>query len=599
MRALSRRLLLAGGAGAVGTAMVVDGAASAVGAQPPVAPADGGGIDLGAAPYGVVADVDDEVTALANTRAINQAISDHPSGARLVLPAGAVFVMRDPVVTGLHRFAAIRILGDKQRLALSGRGAELTRIVMTGSQSGGLSQIILVADGPTRITLCDFSIEHGPKVSNVDTVGLQNHQIEVNATGADVTDVEIRDVFFGTCVGDAIRLAGGIQDATPSSLRNLTIQRITMRLDKHPAAPGRCRSGVSFQKGIRDALLSDFHIVGPKNSPLDMEPTSDGALDNITITNGTIDNSEGDTFVAASFGGFEHKESHVTTFLSHSRMVNVRIKRGQLRLLSTRGCTLDNVVIDSGGPHPDGLDQPLLYVARENEDLAIRNVDIVRDGGSPAGPLVLIQHTNNSPKRVNIDGGTWTTRVGPGSDLAYVNLQDTTGLRMRGTRIRIEDVLTGTRFGVKCRPGRLDMANLHFDGVAIESPDGLTAGFAFAALNHNLTNIAITGCSLTGTATNVLAFDASSGVVDRFPIVQGNDFDRGGNLFSTDHAAVNAVFPIIAGNRGGQCTLTGAVDPEGTVAARQGSQYLRQNGTTSELWLKVTGAGPAGWKKLG
>jgi len=58
------------------------------------------------------------------------------------------------------------------------------------------------------------------------------------------------------------------------------------------------------------------------------------------------------------------------------------------------------------------------------------------------------------------------------------------------------------------------------------------------------------------------------------------------------------VFPIIAGNRGSQCTLLGTVAPEGVVAARQGSQYLRQNGDAPELWWKATGAGPTGWRKL-
>lgn len=592
MVVLNRRFLLAGGVGTLG-AIGLDGTASAI-----AAPVFGSGcIDLGAAPYGVVAD--QESKALANARAINQAIADHPSGVRLVLPAGAVYVARDPDIVGIYRFAAIRIVGpDKRRLVLSGRGAAVTRIVMTGSQGAGLTQIVQVADGPERITLCDFSIEHGPNASDVDTVKLRNHQIELNAVIADVTDVEIRDVFFGTCIGDAIRLAGGEGDANPTFLRNTTIQHIVMRLGKHPAAPLGCRSGVSFQKGIRDLLLSDFYIVGPKNSCLDMEPTAHGGMDNITITNGTIDNTQGTTWVAASFDGFEDN-GNVTSFLTHSRMVNVRIKGGQLQVVSTRGCTLDNIVIDASGGTADAVNSPLLLVYRENEDLAIRNVDIVRDVGCPAGPLATVQHTVTSPRRVTIEGGTWTTRVGPGAELSYVDMLDTTGLRMRGTRIRIEDTLTGKRNGIRFRPGQRDMANIHLDGVAIESPDGLTAGVVFAAINRNITNIQLTDCSLTGAATTAVAFDSSGGfVVDRFPILQGNDFDRCANVFTTDHTAVGAVFPIIAGNRGGQCTLVGTVAPDGTVAARQGTQYIRQNGNAPELWWKVSGTGPTGWKKL-
>ncbi|MEU8413125.1 hypothetical protein AB0C24_10065 [Amycolatopsis japonica] len=452
-----------------------------------------------------------------------------------------------------------------------------------------------MADGPSRVTLCDFSVEHGTGSTDIDHQGLQNHQIELNAVNADVTDVEIRNVFFGTCVGDGIRLAGGVNGTV---LRNTTIQHVIMRLGKHPEAPDGCRSGVSFQKGIRDLLLSDFSIVGPKNSCLDMEPTAEGGIDNVTITNGTMDNTQGKTWVAASFDGFENN-GNVTSFLTHSRMVNVRIKGGQLQVVSTRGCTLDNVVIEANrADTADALNSPLLLVYRENEDLAIRNVDLVRGAVCPPGPLVTVQHVVNSPKRVIIDGGTWTTRAGPGTELSYVDIQDTSGLLMRGTRIRIEDALTGERRGIRFRPGQRDMVGIKLDGVTIESPDGLSGGFVFGAIDRNLTNIAITGCTLTGAAKNAVVFSAAGTfVVDRFPILQGNDFDRCLTLFSASQTAAGAVFPIIAGNRGGQATMLGTVAPEGTVAARQGSQYIRQNGDATELWWKAIGTGSSGWTK--
>lgn len=580
--------MIAGGATALGAAAILDTPAAAA------AVFDAGTIDLGAAPYNVTPGNPDPVVALANTRGINQAISEHPAGARLVLPAGDIFVRRDPDIVGIYRFAAIRIVGtDKERLELTGRGAGVTRILMTGTQDGGLTRILEVADGPKQITLCDFSIEHGPDAFNFDP-NLQNHQIELNALEADVTDVAIRNVFFGSCVGDAIRLTGG---ESTTFLRNTTIEHVVMRLDKHGNAPSRCRSGISFQKGIRDLLLNDFHIEGPKNSCLDMEPTVANGMDNITITNGTIDNKDGDTFIAASFDGFQ-SGANVTSFLTHSRLVNVRIKGGQLQVVSTRGCTLDNVVIEAAANKPGATNSPLLVVFRENEDLTIRNVDLMRDTGCPAGPLVVVQNTAKSPKRINIEGGTWTTRVGPGPE-AYVFAFDATGIRMRGTRIRIEDAQAAGRTAMKFRPSNVDMANVHLDGVVIESPDGLAAGFGFGAINRNLTNIVITGCTLTGAAAIAAAFTATSPfAVDRFPILQGNDFDRCTTLFSAGQAAANAVFPIIAGNRGGQCTLTGTVAPEGIVAARQGSQYLRQNGNSAELWWKAGGTGTTGWQKL-
>jgi hypothetical protein len=543
-------------------------------------------IDLGAS-YDVAADK--ESAALDNAAAINLAIEEHPVDTRFVLPPGDIFVARDLTALGDYRFAAIRIVGDKHALVLCGHGPGVTRLVLTGSQGGGLSRILQVADGPVRITLCDFAIEHGPNVTNI-APDLQNHQIELNAVHEDVVDVAIRNVHFGACVGDAIRLAGG----EDSLLRNTTVEHINMRLAKHDLAPAGCRSGVSFQKGIQDLLLTDFYIEGPKNSCLDMEPTAHAGMDNITITNGTIDNTKGTTWVAASFDGFEDN-GNVTSFLTHSRMVNVRIRGGQLQVVSTRGCTIENVVIEADRDDlVDAVNSPLLLVYRANEDLAIRNVDIVRGAKCPPGPLATVQHVVNSPKRVAVDGGTWTTRVGPGVELAYVDILDTAGFRMHGTRIRVDSGVA--RNGMRFRPANQDMADIHLDGVTIESPDGLDNGFVFGAINRNITNLTVTGCTLTGAAKTAIKFIAAgSFTTDRFPILQGNDFARCGTLFATDNAVV---FPIIAGNRGGQCTMVGSVVPEGVVAARAGSQFLRQNGNAAELWWKATGTSTTGWTKL-
>lgn len=591
MTVISRRTILAGGAGLVGGVGLAGSAATA--APVPVT----GEIDLAAA-YGVVANKSDLDVALENTKRINKAIEENPTGVRLVLPAGSVYVRRNPEIEGDYRFAAILIAGEgKSRLELAGRGVGVTTIVMTGTQDSGLTRIIEVADGPSRITLCDFSVEHGPGVTNISP-GLQNHQIELNAGHKDVTNVEIRDVFFGTCIGDAIRLAGG---ETATVLRNTTIRRVTMRLGKHPTAPDGCRSGISFQRGISDLLLTDFFIVGPKNSPLDMEPTAANPSANITITNGTIDNTEGKTWFAVSFDGFG-KNGNPTSLLSNSRIVNVHVKGGQLQVVNTLGCTLDNIVIEADrNDVADAANAPLLLVFHKNEDLAIRNVSIVRGAKCQPGPLVVVQHTTNnrSPKRVTIEGGTWTTRVGPGSEQAYAYMFDASGVQVRGTRIRVEHTPTGDRHGMKFRSAQGVMSGVHLDGVTIDAPDGLTSGFVFGAVNNHLTDIAITGCSLTGTATRAVFFTAANGfAVERFPILQGNDFDRAATLFIADQQAANSVFPVIAGNRGGPATMTGAVAPEGVVAAGPGAQYVRQNANAPELWWKATGTGPTGWKKL-
>lgn len=552
-------------------------------------------IDVGVKP-------DNPAEALNNTKAINTAIEANPVNTRFVLPAGQIFIAHDPGPMGAERSGAIRFTGEKEGLELCGQGAAATRLVMVGPQSGGRTQIILVSRGsipvsrgPRRITLRGFSIEHGD-VSNLDPERVHNH-IELDATAGDVTDVEIHDIYFGACLGDGIRLSGGLQPV-PTLVRNTRIHHVTMRLGGHPQAiRGGARAGVSFQKGVRDVVLSDFFLIGARNSCLDMEPTTPSVMENVTITNGTIDNTEGKTWVAASFGGFEDAGREAR--LSNSRMVNVRIRGGALYVLSTRGTTLDNIEIDAArGDTTDALDAPLLLVKRANEDLTVRNVSILRDSACLPGPLVLVSHHGTSPRRINVEGGTWTTRVGPGTQLSYVDLLSADRIRIRGTRIRIEDTPPTTSYGFRVVPSLQDMTNIHLDGVAIESPDGLTAGFWFAATAaRRIANIMVTGCSLAGSATSGILFDATgSPPVDRHPVVQGNDFATCAEVWSAARTAVNNVFPIIGGNRGGRVTLSGTAVPEGVVAAVQGSQYVRHN--PAELWFKVTGTAATGWVKL-
>jgi hypothetical protein len=554
-------------------------------------------IDLRLLPYGVLAG--DEAAGAANAKAISQAIADHPVNTRFVLPMGRIYVSRDLSGVGIYRFAAIRINGSNiHDITLTGWGPGATELVMTGSQAGGLSQILQIADGPSRVLLSDFSISHGPNVTDIDTVGLQNHQVELNAVNGDVTDCEIRNIHFGTCIGDAIRNVGGIS----TYLVNTRVHDVTMRLSKHPRAPLGCRSGISFQKGIKDYDFGKFYIIGSKNSPFDCEPTAASVMDNIWAHDGTIDNSESATPIAASFDGFESSDpSSATSFLTNSRMTNVTIVDGQLQILSTKGCTLDNVVITSTGRGGfEGAADPLLLIFRENVDLELNNLSIIRDAGCTAGPLVYASHARKSPLRINVDGGTWTTKVGPGRNLSYVVLLDTDYFRIRGTRIRIDDPATGQRYAVTVRPGNRDLTNVRLHDVTVESPNArLTAAFWFAAITHNIRNVSVTGCSANGAVIDAVRFDASDGgEVDSSPVLQGNDFDGCANAWTTDHTAVGRVFPIIGGNRGGRTWQVGTVIPEGIVAAVQGSRYTHQNGDATVEYYKRTGTGDTGWSTV-
>jgi hypothetical protein len=108
----------------------------------------------------------------------------------------------------------------------------------------------------------------------------------------------------------------------------------------------------------------------------------------------------------------------------------------------------------------------------------------------------------------------------------------------------------------------------------------------FAAVTKNISNVSVIGCNIRNACTNAVLFNASGGVTDAYPILQGNDFDGCTNDWSADGTAVGIVFPIIAGNRNGRKTMVGTVDPDGTVIGIQGDTYIRQNGNSTTEWRK-------------
>lgn len=584
---VARRRLLAGGVGAA--ALAVGTSARGLGVPPDATLAD---VDLSGAPYSIVPN--DEGEALRNSRQINRAIIDHPANVRLSLPPGIVYVALDPAVIGKYRFAAIRVVGvDKRRLMITGAGSSVTSLVITGSQNNGLSQILQIADGPQQIQIRDLSFAHGPGVVDIDTAGLQNHQIELNALQSSVTDVCIENVDFGTCVGDAIRLAGG-EEGTGALLSNTTIRAVTMRLAKHPAAPKGCRSGISLQKGIQGLRFSDFYIVGAKNSGLDCEPTAHGVMDDIHIFNGTIDNTQSDTPYAASFAGFEDN-AHRTSFLTNSSLTNVQIKGGQLQIVSTRGCSVADVMVEVAGGPFKAADEPVLLVYRENEDLSLRDVNLHRAAGSPPGPIAVVQNIQNNSRRVSIEGGTWRSDVSAGKERSHIRFVGASDLQIRGTRVRITNSASTSNI-VQFRPSGTAMNGVSLHEVVLEGPDGIANAVAFVGVDHAINSILVTGCTFLGGFRRGILFDATgAGSVDQNPIVQANHFGRCARPWDSDRNAGTAVFPVITGNVGGPCTLSGSVEPNGLVAAPVGSQFVRDGMASLEVWWKTRGAGTSGW----
>jgi hypothetical protein len=214
--------------------------------------------------------------------------------------------------------------------------------------------------------------------------------------------------------------------------------------------------------------------------------------------------------------------------------------------------------------------------------------------------LVLIQHSSSSPSRIEIEGGEWLTKVGPGTNAAHVDLQDTDRLRMRGTRLRVEEAAPAGHIGIKVRPGNGDVTKIAFDDVTVESPNGLlTNALWIVSQTHNISDVIVRGVIAVSAATNGVMFDAISGsTVEAYPVLQGCNFSSCTNAWNTDHTAIGVVSPVIGGNKSGVCQLVGTVPPEGAVTAIQGSFYTKMNGNSTQTWVKTSGTGNTGWTQL-
>jgi hypothetical protein len=287
-------------------------------------------------------------------------------------------------------------------------------------------------------------------------------------------------------------------------------------------------------------------------------------------------------------------------------MHNVRIVEGTLMLLYTERVDLTNVSIyTSGGAGTDSdpTEIPLIYVYKTHKSLAINNCRLVRDTGTKAGPLLLVQHGTASEvcSRLAVNGGEWFTAVDPGAESAYVSVFSASHPTFRGLRLRIEDPAPTGESAFKLRPTVSDIIGPSFIDVTIESPNGkVDRGIGFYALDGNdITEITVEGLKAPGAVTTGVLYDLNSGgAIDTAPIMQNCNFTGTTNAWKTDHSATGTVFPIVAGNKGGVCSMVGTVAPEGVVTAMQGSTYIHQNGNSTALYFKSTGTGNTGWTAL-
>src|SRR5262245_8244817 len=107
------------------------------------------------------------------------------------------------------------------------------------------------------------------------------------------------------------------------------------------------------------------------------------------------------------------------------------------------------------------------------------------------------------------------------------------------------------------------------------------------------------GYRYTTACTTGVQFDRNGGSgIDAYPLLYNCDFTGASNAWSAVNCAAGTVFPVLAGNKGGICTMVGTVAPDGVVTAMQGCEYIWQNGDSTTKHFKSTGTGSTGWSPV-
>lgn len=692
------------------------------GLQGPGGPAGSSGqgfvVDLREPPYNVVANDSSKATPTQNVTGINAAITAYSgTGAILQLPVGEIYVER------ADSYWSVRFY-QVSNVTLRGMGMFATTLIQQGVGVANSEWDAIVIDHSDRITVCDLGVKQGT-ITNPDFPGDHHALINTFASTGHTTNVVCERIWFGPCIGDAFRLVGN--GDIGYHVEKLKLLDFVMETYGHPWGAGGLgvgsRSGVSFQRGLKNVEIGHGFIKGAKNSPFEMEPSGVGIQDNVLIHDLVVDNPEGSTRLAFTVAG------SVTNPISRLVVNNVIVLEGAVQCAHTVGMICDNVQVYTSSSAPAELtNNSLFFLHQDHLNATISNLHLYRDTGSPRGPLVMIIPAGQATGTITppagsglVDGETFTISDGvttkvlefdnnasvtgglvgvkfTGADTA-TQVRDAIVTAVNGAGLNITASNTTVRDGEVLRPAALltnkhhgqhgnvpitetvadttflvaGMANgiggtsgarfsgghwvskvtagserryidvrgcerVSFEDVNVEVWANTTSeyGFVFRSIGdvnspsinncridsrsttfgatgnkleaaaifantnaYMMRDIRVTGLRAPSACTSGVVFDLNSGSgIDATPIMQGCDFTGSTNAWAAINGAVGIVFPIIAGNRSGICTMIGTVAPESVVAAIQGCEYIRQNGNSTTKYFKSTGTGSTGWSQM-
>lgn len=583
-------------------------------------------IDLREAPFSVVANHSSPAVAAQNTAGINLAIATYSgTQANLVLPNGDIFVEEQAQAGAEVIRWCIKFGTGVSKLTLSGQGMFATTLVQQCIGDFGELNLLNI-DGASYIELANLGFRQD-MITNPDPVE-QNHLVAVynNTLGGTTQHIRGHNLFFGKCIGDAIRiLAGDYSDhVVDVRFTNFLMVLNGVVTSDPPNDRTGARSGIAMQRGGIDCEFGNFYIVGAQNSAIDEEPSNDPKCKE-PRNNGAVDeeSSNGASFFRTSYHHFKIDNTLSNTANPVSlggacdhigydgRIHDGYIKGGCLTMLGpTSGYKLERLTIETTAPPPsaEGANASLLLIRSSgggHDDLELNDITIKRTGTSADGPCLDIINSGNRTtiRNLHVVHGV-RSRRGRGKKPDPVTIDGATRLNLEGYRLDYQGANPELRSGLRVQAINFDVDDMRISDVNIVSSTGkLKAAVHLDQRNpRSMARFKISDVRSAGSANHgvYMSFDSRGGTADLTPEISGiaNGSDPVWTQVNQGDNSINTVFPIISGNRGDICTFVGEATPEGALTAIQGCMCIRKNGDATELLFKRATTGNTGWVQI-
>lgn len=159
------------------------------------------------------------------------------------------------------------------------------------------------------------------------------------------------------------------------------------------------RSGIGFQRALRDVLLVRNTIKGTGDTAIDFEPTGRGSIEDVTMLDLTVVHpAAAQSAWAVSLGGIGQD------LASRIAVRRASLEGGGISMLNVEDVEIADSAITS---HPKMGDRPTISLIRKASGVRIVRSSITRDAKSDPGFLVRAAHNNGTaPVGLVIEGNT-------------------------------------------------------------------------------------------------------------------------------------------------------------------------------------------------